>query len=285
MVGASGAISGVLGFYFVWFPRNVVRVLLLFFPILVRVVEVPARIVLGIYLFIDNLAAVAARSGGGGGGGVAHGAHIGGFVAGVAAAWVMARRDVAATPQEYRGAARAVAAPAAVVAQALRRGDMPMAARAYFALPAHDARRRARPGSVAGAGGVAGRARAWQGRGHRLPAVHPAHPQDPGLAEAHVGARHGAAAPLDQPALAYQHFLAALQQTRRAVAAQARAGCRRLPRCRSSPPAASPDWRRSTAPRVRGEALPHRPRRRGHGAPGRLAVERDATRFEQFGRM
>ena len=55
LVGASGAISGVLGFYFVWFPRNVVRVLVFLFPILMRVFEIPARIVLGVYLVIDNL--------------------------------------------------------------------------------------------------------------------------------------------------------------------------------------------------------------------------------------
>ena len=71
MVGASGAISGVLGFYFVWFPRNVVRVLLLLFPILVRVVEIPARIVLGIYLVIDNVLPML-FAGSSAGGGVAH---------------------------------------------------------------------------------------------------------------------------------------------------------------------------------------------------------------------
>ena len=47
LVGASGAISGVLGFYFLWFPRNVVRVLVFLFPLLMRVFEIPARIVLG----------------------------------------------------------------------------------------------------------------------------------------------------------------------------------------------------------------------------------------------
>ena len=55
MVGASGAISGVLGFYFLWFPRNQVRLLCVLPPFLMDVFVVPARIVLGLYLFADNL--------------------------------------------------------------------------------------------------------------------------------------------------------------------------------------------------------------------------------------
>src|SRR5262249_41691161 len=80
----SGAISGVLGFYFLWFPRNKVRLLWLLPPIFMDVIMVPARIVLGFYLVLDNIVPfliVGAR-----GGGVAHGAHIGGFVAGIVGA-------------------------------------------------------------------------------------------------------------------------------------------------------------------------------------------------------
>ena len=55
LVGASGAISGVLGFYFVWFPKNTVRVWVFFFPFLMDVIEIPARIVLAIYVIVDNL--------------------------------------------------------------------------------------------------------------------------------------------------------------------------------------------------------------------------------------
>jgi membrane associated rhomboid family serine protease len=103
MVGASGAISGVLGFYFVWFPRNHVRLLWLLPPFVMQVVEVPARLVLGLYLVADNLLPylIAAREGGG----VAHGAHIGGFLAGLAAAWVMDRRGLATPPPEFAHAA------------------------------------------------------------------------------------------------------------------------------------------------------------------------------------
>ena len=87
LVGASGAISGVLGMYFLWFPHNRVKVFLAFFPFLVQVVLVPARVVLGIYLVIDNLLPMLA----GGGGGVAHGAHLGGFLAGLGLAWLVMR--------------------------------------------------------------------------------------------------------------------------------------------------------------------------------------------------
>ncbi|HEY7515574.1 MAG TPA: rhomboid family intramembrane serine protease [Vicinamibacteria bacterium] len=89
LVGASGAISGVLGFYFVWFPRNIVRLLFLIPPFLMQVFEVPARLVLGAYLFMDNLLPYLLSRGEGG---VAHGAHIGGFVAGLAVAWIHNQR-------------------------------------------------------------------------------------------------------------------------------------------------------------------------------------------------
>ena len=79
-VGASGAISGVLGMYFIWFPHNKVRLLILM-PPLIRKVEFGARWVLGFYIVVQNL--LPAFLSGGGPGGVAHGAHIGGFVGGV----------------------------------------------------------------------------------------------------------------------------------------------------------------------------------------------------------
>lgn len=86
LVGASGAISGVLGLYFVWFPRNFVRVFVLFL-FYFDVWRIPARIVLGFYLFVDNLLPFLMDSGGMGG--VAHGAHLGGFLAGLVGAWTL----------------------------------------------------------------------------------------------------------------------------------------------------------------------------------------------------
>ena len=102
LVGASGAISGVLGFYFVWFPRNIVRLLFLLPPFIMQVFEVPARLVLGLYLFVDNLLPYLLTRGEGG---VAHGAHIGGFVAGLAVAWFQGRKAFDKEPEAVgRGA-------------------------------------------------------------------------------------------------------------------------------------------------------------------------------------
>ena len=84
MLGASGAISGVLGFYFLWFPRNYIKILVLVFTVLI-----PARIVLGVYLVVDNLLPFLTRSMEGGG--VAYGAHIGGFGAGLLMALALDR--------------------------------------------------------------------------------------------------------------------------------------------------------------------------------------------------
>ncbi len=84
-LGASGAISGVLGAYLVLFPRNKVRAILFYF-----VVSVPAIVAIGMWIvfqFINGWGAVMATEETVGG--VAYGAHIGGFVAGVVLAFVM----------------------------------------------------------------------------------------------------------------------------------------------------------------------------------------------------
>lgn len=85
MVGASGAISGALGFYYLWFPRNQVKVFIFLFPFIMNTFLLPARLVLGFYLLVDNLLPFLVNNGAAAG--VAHGAHIGGFVAGLAAAF------------------------------------------------------------------------------------------------------------------------------------------------------------------------------------------------------
>ncbi len=86
LVGASGAISGVLGFYLVWFPHHMVRVFLFLFPFYVGTVHLNATLVLALYLVVDNLLPFVLAPAGAG---VAHGAHIGGFLAGMAIAWGM----------------------------------------------------------------------------------------------------------------------------------------------------------------------------------------------------
>jgi membrane associated rhomboid family serine protease len=79
MVGASGAISGIMGAYLVLYPR--VRVHTLFIiVILIKVIRLPAWVLLGYWFLIQLLAGAAAPPGAAG---VAFWAHIGGFVAGV----------------------------------------------------------------------------------------------------------------------------------------------------------------------------------------------------------
>jgi membrane associated rhomboid family serine protease len=85
MIGASGAISGVLGAYLVLHPHAHVRVLI-FILIFIRILVLPAMIVLGIWFLFQVVSALAAAPDEGG---VAWFAHIGGFVAGAALIFVM----------------------------------------------------------------------------------------------------------------------------------------------------------------------------------------------------
>jgi membrane associated rhomboid family serine protease len=135
LVGASGAISGVLGFYFIWFPKNAVRVLVFLPPFFARTFEIAARIVLAVYLFLDNVVPFIFA----GGGGVAHGAHIGGFLAGAAAALVMNWRSVAGRPKDIRPPKVAPVSRGAF-REALSLGNFEEAASDYFALPSAAAR-------------------------------------------------------------------------------------------------------------------------------------------------
>jgi membrane associated rhomboid family serine protease len=77
-VGASGAISGVLGGYLVLFPHNRVRVLTR-----VGIVAVPAVMMLGIWIFIQFINGIGSMTRTPETSGVAYMAHIGGFAAGV----------------------------------------------------------------------------------------------------------------------------------------------------------------------------------------------------------
>ena len=100
-LGASGAISGVLGAYLVLFPRN--RVYAIFF---FRVVAVPAVVVLGLWIafqFVSGFGATAATEQTGG---VAYGAHVGGFVAGMAVALVARSMGMPERPSRLRDVER-----------------------------------------------------------------------------------------------------------------------------------------------------------------------------------
>jgi membrane associated rhomboid family serine protease len=78
-LGASGAISGVLGGYLLLFPSRRVRV------IMGRgITTVPAFVALGIWIVFQVISQLGMLGGDQGGGGVAYAAHIGGFIAGLA---------------------------------------------------------------------------------------------------------------------------------------------------------------------------------------------------------
>ena len=100
MIGASGAIAGVLGAYLVLFPRAHVLVLvpLGFFT---QLLKLPAVLVLGFWfvlqLFEGGLMARGEE------GGVAHWAHVGGFVAGIVLIFLLRPRPSAAGPWQRRG--------------------------------------------------------------------------------------------------------------------------------------------------------------------------------------
>jgi membrane associated rhomboid family serine protease len=81
-VGASGAISGVMGAYLVLFPKARVN-LLFFFVIFIRTIPVPAWVALLWWFGWQVIAALPALQGSGDSGGVAVWAHVGGFVAGL----------------------------------------------------------------------------------------------------------------------------------------------------------------------------------------------------------
>src|SRR5262249_5333618 len=88
MIGASGAISGVLGAYLLLFPHANVATLLIF-GFFWRVVNIPALFVLGFWMVVQIVSGLGSL---GAGGGVAWFAHIGGFLAGMALLLLLRRR-------------------------------------------------------------------------------------------------------------------------------------------------------------------------------------------------
>lgn len=90
LIGASGAVSGVLGAYVLLYPRARV-VTLVMFGFYLRTVKVPALIVLGFWFVLQFLNALIS---GNSGGGVAWYAHIAGFLAGTFLIGLFKRRDV-----------------------------------------------------------------------------------------------------------------------------------------------------------------------------------------------
>ena len=95
MVGASGAIAGVMGAYFVLYPKSrIVTLIPLFF--FFQVIEVPAILFLGIWFlmqFISGLGSIVTVATGQAAGGVAVWAHVAGFVAGISGVVVFRRPE------------------------------------------------------------------------------------------------------------------------------------------------------------------------------------------------
>jgi membrane associated rhomboid family serine protease len=96
MVGASGAIAGVLGAYLLWFPWARVKTAI-FLGIFFTIAEIPALVFLLLWFVVQFFSGTLSLATANAGGGVAWFAHIGGFVTGLALAWLL-RRTGRVTP-------------------------------------------------------------------------------------------------------------------------------------------------------------------------------------------
>jgi membrane associated rhomboid family serine protease len=90
VIGASGAIAGVLGAYFIFYPRGRITTILPIF-VFIQVVEIPAVIYLLLWFAIQLYAGIAAGQQGAAMGGVAWWAHVGGFLFGLALGPLLAK--------------------------------------------------------------------------------------------------------------------------------------------------------------------------------------------------
>jgi membrane associated rhomboid family serine protease len=111
MVGASGAIAGVMGAYLVLFPHGVIRITL-GSGVARRVVSAPASVLILVWFgqqFLNGIASLNATASFAGG--IAFWAHVGGFVAGAGLVWLF--KDQAAVERQRQAqAAQQNAAPA-----------------------------------------------------------------------------------------------------------------------------------------------------------------------------
>jgi rhomboid family protein len=195
MIGASGAISGVLGLYFLWFPRNRVKTFVFFFPFIMQTLLIPCRYVLGFFLIVDNL--LPFLLGGSGGGGVAHGAHIGGFIAGLGIAWAGDRfrlKKVTRKPAEDRQRStvtdmpRREAASITSLHQAVSAGRFGEAAALYARLPARQQRLEVDRKALLAIGEFLLGQSDWNGALGLFRRFIAEHPSDPRVVEAYLGA-------------------------------------------------------------------------------------------------
>ena len=100
LVGASGAISGVMGAYLVLYPRVKIDTIV-FLGFFITRWTVPAYMMLLYWAFIQVVGSLPSLSGAGSGGGVAFLAHLGGFVAGALLIKPFARPEYLAAHRRY----------------------------------------------------------------------------------------------------------------------------------------------------------------------------------------
>jgi len=99
MIGASGAIAGVMGAYFVLYPHSrVLTAVFIFFYL--DLVEIPAIFFLGIWFFMQLFSGVGSIGADAASGGVAFWAHVGGFIAGAGLGALVRMRGQAAHRRE-----------------------------------------------------------------------------------------------------------------------------------------------------------------------------------------
>jgi len=230
MLGASGAISGVLGFYFLWFPRNRIKVFIFLFPFIMTTVLIPARIVLSVYLVIDNLLPFLTHSAEGSG--VAHGAHIGGFLAGLVIALAIDRLPgllhmKGTLPRVGRNRSNLVDTVTDIV-RSIDRGNLDHAAKRYAQLDSRAQRGQLATHNVVALGEHLLDSGAVDDALTLFRRLIAERPGDQGLDRAYLGAgramlhkEHGGTA-------AWHYFLAAIDQARTAEVAEAARGYMRM---------------------------------------------------------
>ena len=240
LVGASGAISGVLGFYYLWFPRNRVKTFVFLFPFIMTTFLIPARLVLGFYLLIDNLLPFL-LNGGAGGGGVAHGAHIGGFIAGMAMAfgmdrlpgggWRLTRRGGDEVDLEAGIDASGLPGIAETIERALGSGELERAATLYLRIPGRQGRAGLTSDSLLAIGELLLGRREYDQALSLFRRFIAERPSDTALDRAHLGAGRALMHKPRCVTSAYHYFLAALDLARsRDLAEEARLHLRAIER-------------------------------------------------------
>ena len=101
VIGASGAISGVMGAYIVLFPHGKVRALM-FFGYFGQIILVPAWVMIGLWFVLQLFSGFASLAGPADIGGVAFWAHVGGFIAGALLVWLFRDKESVARQNAVR---------------------------------------------------------------------------------------------------------------------------------------------------------------------------------------